>query len=904
MYSDSEDSSSEAGFLPEKSTAAPPVKNWDTFREIPSPSETGSAAESALMKNGEKFLLLMAYILTFIIVIATSIVARGTAFFMISQLSVQNRPNLPFCNGDQNQGFYIFDAQEKDLEVDFHCSGFVGVDKDECDFSLGVERSAWIWCLFFAFSAPTVGTFLRSLRVWLFKFQKVPKLTTFLFVLLMEMCHVSGLALLVFLVLPEMDTLRGMVLSTGIAIVPALLLVLTRKEINEDKSRFRWPFLFLDIPAFLLQLSAGVVWPVLQYIDESTPAHPYAWAIPLALVLVSCGFWETFVGEDFGLRWMWDMKNELIEKSRYFTYLIIAPLKIGLFFGLTVLITYITGAVTNKNDNLNYMDILFKGFLNSFGNHTYSVREVEEDSISNPTFTDGFSAKSFYQVPINDNMNAVFILIIQLSCAFGAYILSKFASKVQIQTFSFALPITMVQPICIILLVFGCGARSKDSCVFLDFVPNNLFFNCPRLGDFLSTTWEDSLWLFVPWFLSFLWVNYHIWFPRSKKLASSEQIFSTPWYEGLFIDQTLMMNRRKDGDLLLKTEELPEFELGTETVLKDLYEIFPDNDSDSKTGSIRKTDRITKIYACATMWHENKEEMLEMLISLFRIDFDYSARRNSQKYLGVVDQDYYEWETHILFDDAMEIGDNPENAKVINPFVRLLVETINEAGSMFFKRKMVVKPCKKYPTPYGGRLVWTLPGKTRIVCHLKDKEKIRHKKRWSQCMYMYYLLGHKLMELPIHVNRKGVMAENTYLLALDGDIDFQPQAIIRLTDLMKKNKNVGAACGRIHPTGSGYIPWYQIFEYAVGHWMQKATEHILGCVLCSPGCFSLFRGSALMDDNVMRKYTTVSTMPRHYVQFDQGEDRWLCTLLLQRGWRVEYSAASDAYTGELVSFVI
>jgi chitin synthase len=29
---------------------------------------------------------------------------------------------------------------------------------------------------------------------------------------------------------------------------------------------------------------------------------------------------------------------------------------------------------------------------------------------------------------------------------------------------------------------------------------------------------------------------------------------------------------------------------------------------------------------------------------------------------------------------------------------------------------------------------------------------------------------------------------------------------------------------------------------------------------------------------------------------DAGEDRWLCTLLLQRGYRVEYSAVSDAYT--------
>lgn len=65
--------------------------------------------------------------------------------------------------------------------------------------------------------------------------------------------------------------------------------------------------------------------------------------------------------------------------------------------------------------------------------------------------------------------------------------------------------------------------------------------------------------------------------------------------------------------------------------------------------------------------------------------------------------------------------------------------------------------------------------------------------------------------------------------------------------------------------------WYQQFEYALGHWMQKATEHVLGCVLCSPGCFSLFRGSALMDDNVMRKYCTMSTEASHMVQFDQGK---------------------------------
>ena len=27
-----------------------------------------------------------------------------------------------------------------------------------------------------------------------------------------------------------------------------------------------------------------------------------------------------------------------------------------------------------------------------------------------------------------------------------------------------------------------------------------------------------------------------------------------------------------------------------------------------------------------------------------------------------------------------------------------------------------------------------------------------------------------------------------------------------------------------------------------------------------------------------------------------GEDRWLCTLLLKQGWRIEYAAASDSFT--------
>lgn len=78
------------------------------------------------------------------------------------------------------------------------------------------------------------------------------------------------------------------------------------------------------------------------------------------------------------------------------------------------------------------------------------------------------------------------------------------------------------------------------------------------------------------------------------------------------------------------------------------------------------------------------------------------------------------------------------------------------------------------------------------------------------------------MELPIDVSRKATMAENTYLLTLDGDIDFRPNAVQLLVDLMKKNRNLGAACGRIHPVGSGeHTLILVILSFVYGNHLQN-----------------------------------------------------------------------------------
>ncbi|XP_072551649.1 chitin synthase chs-1-like [Salminus brasiliensis] len=375
----------------------------------------------------------------------------------------------------------------------------------------------------------------------------------------------------------------------------------------------------------------------------------------------------------------------------------------------------------------------------------------------------------------------------------------------------------------------------------------------------------------LSWWLGLILGTVYIWFLKIQRIERTQDLFLKRMYEGAFLEQSMLLNTR--------------------------FEIR------KKVKEARSKETVT-VYLCATMWHETYDEMMKIIISMFRLD-NYRPKINKRNDAM--------FEFHIYFDDAFK-DVHTGDVRHVNEYAEILVEVIREVYTIFsedrpciFKKKPRLPRQKIISTPYGGRLEYTLPKGNTMMVHLKDKQLIRHKKRWSQIMYLYYLLGWKLNRKYFKMFEQGEdqetlrvklekEKENTYILALDGDTDFQPSAVMLLIDRLKLYPEVGAACGRIHPTGTGPMVWYQKFEYAVGHWLQKTAEHVFGCVLCSPGCFSLFRAEALMDDNVMKRYTTRATEASHHVQYDQGEDRWLCTLLLQQGWRVEYSAASDAYT--------
>lgn len=90
---------------------------------------------------------------------------------------------------------------------------------------------------------------------------------------------------------------------------------------------------------------------------------------------------------------------------------------------------------------------------------------------------------------------------------------------------------------------------------------------------------------------------------------------------------------------------------------------------------------------------------------------------------------------HVFFDDAFEQGESDdENDRIVNRFVKQLIEVMDQAASNVHECNIVLKRPDMIPTPYGGRLIWTLPGKNKLIAHMKDKTLIRHRKRWSQVM--------------------------------------------------------------------------------------------------------------------------------------------------------------------------
>ncbi|XP_056232747.1 chitin synthase 1 [Seriola aureovittata] len=730
------------------------------------------------------------------------------------------------------------------------------------------EKQFYMLMLVFCLVCPNFLVFIKSLWRCAFKSFVQPNMKTMALVCAIE-CLVSiGTSVLVLVVMPQFDVLTNLFISGGVCIMSAILQIGFRLQREKWKIVFPICSLILTVAGYCL-VGVDYYVRVTSFVDrQSSDCYIYVGIGIFSSLLISLCWWENPLQ---ATNHMQDTLSEL-DGFRDFVFVISSILRIIMIGGVYLL-----------HNVLIEKSIIWSDF------------NLQKDDWE------------LLQI-------GLVLFFLQAFCSAACHWFGVVACKIHAVRMSFALPVCCTGPTVLLLglTLFITQAQKLDGAehssihefcgglVYLSHKNTTPVVLLEITRSICRTSLNSH---YIQWPFSmlaleglcmwsgFVTCTYYVWKIKVQRIERTSQLFVRRLYESAFIDLSLLLNTKMKVPRARNQESHDDIQ-------------------------------NCVIYLCATMWHETYDEMLKILTSMFRLDRYRGEPKEEHK-------DCFEFECHIYVDDAF-MTEKETGKRLVNSYVDDLIQVVIEVYRVFTNKEP--DDVSIIETPYGGRLMFVMPEGNMLYVHLKDKSLIRNKKRWSQIMYLYYLLGWKgyivknpqkiprqnnpcraslisldgeSFLLPQYDNdnkRKFISDDNTYILALDGDTDFQPKAVILLVDRLRMYDNVGAACGRIHPTGMGPMVWYQKFEYAVGHWLQKTAEHVFGSVLCSPGCFSLFRGSALMDDSVIKRYTTTATRASEYVQYDQGEDRWLCTLLLQQGWRVEYNAASDAYTNSPQEF--
>ena len=845
--------------------------------------------------------------------------SKGTSLFLISQLKMNNE-TVPIC----------------DLEV---CK------KYETSFE-SVPTLTWKLCIFTILIFPEVLSMMittyQSLNI-IWRIKEEIYWFSICLEILCQTLHVTGMLLLVFVTLPSLSIVNILIMFNCCLFVPNI----SRIFMAEER---KIVYLVLDI----LSLVIGVTGLVLMVVYSTDDVD---WILPLGLTLASFTWWRCFFPDRVTKE-----KNTKLFKYNTLTTMISSYWKIFAYSVGFIIVLYVQDELKNNTDTMGFefdnqvilqykppsppflplndtIDICFPGSTVAYPdqndcsgfwvrNCTSYLPDVpslsyvqcpgdkvfvgkqdcpfvnneccsEDPWISlnctsyNCTNRDNITNKdntSYLVFKFPDNKNSftdwridiettslgriypVLVMLIQIGSTFLAYksIIIGCKSQIKILQIEIALGLPVILSITLTyaIALFVCDDLS-DQCKLSPVIPSGIIFSCGTSKDEFYSLFKI---VYILVFVAELWICRHIWVQTTSIMAKSDTMFSSLYYNSILIDQALLIQRRSNEKIT--------------------------NVSGSGTRC-----RKVKIKACATMWHETGKEMMKLLKSVKGTITKLNTIGGNRH--GCI------WETHIFFDDAFSNGE-------LNSYVKEFLTAMKDV----FQEQT----CTIIETPYGGELQWKIQG-TTFVCHLKDKVKIKNKKRWSQCMYITFFLKEHLCNLSFRMKKH--LDENEYILALDGDIIFNFDAVEKLIDVAKQDPKVGAVCGQIHPVGKGFIPIYQKFEYQLGHWLQKSTESILGNVLCSPGCFSLIRLKALihpssydqklivdsesevdygytddvhnnyakkLEKSSIERYLTESSESMHYVQYDQGEDRWLCTLLIERGWKIQYSALSHCET--------
>ena len=138
---------------------------------------------------------------------------------------------------------------------------------------------------------PYVLTFVHSLQLSVFCIKRSPPFLLAIWVHVIESCHTVGLSLLVFRILPSIDNVTGLFLLNGVCIVPAVMnLFSSHRGLNRTMKTITF---VSDIASVLMQLCVCFIPWILP--SKGSSSSGLTWLLPLALLLISMGYWESFM---------------------------------------------------------------------------------------------------------------------------------------------------------------------------------------------------------------------------------------------------------------------------------------------------------------------------------------------------------------------------------------------------------------------------------------------------------------------------------------------------------------------------------------------------------------------------------------------------------------------------------
>ena len=258
-------------------------------------------ASAATVKAFSKIAKVIAYIVTFIIFITGAVIAKGTLLFMTSQIKITDKkPDVQHGYCSTRNVFVILQYFNRLNIIDsknvLNCMKNPGAGR-EIEASVSMEeRVGWVWAIFFCFVVPELFMFFRSMRICLFRTWKKPSGLEFLILVTFETFHVIGLALLVYLVLPNLKVVEAVMLTNCVCLIPGILKMFSRFNDNTSESkRKNLPYLLTaDGLAIVAQLSGLFLWAALNW----SATNNVVWILPISLLFTSFGWWENYVDKE------------------------------------------------------------------------------------------------------------------------------------------------------------------------------------------------------------------------------------------------------------------------------------------------------------------------------------------------------------------------------------------------------------------------------------------------------------------------------------------------------------------------------------------------------------------------------------------------------------------------------